>query len=105
MQYPGENSNDYILQSRQGVANVKLRNMIRDLQIGDTVKLTFLSGNLSFGGEMLLVRITSIAGPEFHGKLTRRPTFIGLSKLRVGACFTFAEDHIFSILEKTAKLR
>ena len=101
MQHLAENANSYALQCRHGVANVQLRDQIRKLQVGDTVKLTFLSGTLSFAGEMLLVRITSIEGPVLHGKLTRRPTFIGLAQLRVGACVTFATDHICSILDKS----
>jgi hypothetical protein len=89
--------NIYEMRRREGHANVALRNQIRNLQVGDSVKLTFLTGTQAFAGETLMVRITSITGPAFRGKLAKRPTFSGLCKLRVGSYVTFTRDHILGV--------
>ena len=48
-------------------------------------------------GETLLVRITSIRGGAFRGKLASRPTSAGLSGLRVGRALAFTGSHIHSL--------
>lgn len=97
MQDPVEIENIYELRRRQGITDVELRQKIRKLKVGDSVKLTFLTAMQMFSGESLLVRITSITAQALRGKLAHRPTFIGLSKLRVGSRITFTTEHIHSI--------
>ena len=83
---------------RQGIDDAELREAIRSLRVGDLVKLTFLAGPHSF--ETLLVRITRIRGPAFRGKLANRPSFAGLSRLRVGSPVAFTAAHIHSLPRK-----
>jgi hypothetical protein len=78
-----------------GIDDVELRAEIRGLQVGDVVKLTFLTGPTSF--ETLSVRITSITGSAFHGKLADRPVASALSKLRAGSLVAFTAAHIHSL--------
>jgi len=88
---------------REGIDDVELREEVRRLEIGDFVKLTFLTGTGSFTGETLLVRITRIRGCTFRGKLARKPALIGLSKLRVGSAVSFTSAHIHSIPKRQEK--
>jgi hypothetical protein len=85
------------IRRREGIDDVELRKEIRGLRIGDFVKLTLLTATKSLAGETLLVRITSIKGFAFRGKLADRPTCAGLSGLRVGAPVAFTAAHIHSI--------
>ena len=57
------------MRRQQGIEDAELRREIRGLRVGDRVKLTFLPGATSAAGETLLVRITSINGRAFRGKL------------------------------------
>jgi hypothetical protein len=83
---------------RAGIDDVELRSEIRGLHVGDVVKLTFLAGTTTF--ETLSVRITSISGLAFRGKLAESPAASALSKLRVGSPVAFAAAHIHSILRR-----
>ena len=85
-----------------GIDDVELREQIRGLGTGDLVKLTLVAGGKASAGETLLVRITSIRGPAFRGKLAVRPASAGLSKLRVGSPVVFTATHIHSLPEGTA---
>jgi len=85
------------MRRQEGIDDVDLREEIRTLAIGDFVKITFLSGGKSSGGETLLVRITSIRGSMLRGKLATRPTSTGLSDLRVGSAVAFTTAHIHSL--------
>jgi hypothetical protein len=80
---------------RAGIDDVALRLEIRGLRVGDFVKLTFLSGTAAF--ETLPVRITSISGSAFRGKLADSPASPALSQLRVGSPVTFTTAHIHSL--------
>ncbi|HKI34299.1 MAG TPA: hypothetical protein VKA46_20770 [Gemmataceae bacterium] len=80
---------------RAGIDDVELREEIRELQVGDFVRLTFLTHTASF--ETLLVRITSIRGAAFRGKLADSPTSTALSNLRAGSAITFTAAHIHSL--------
>ncbi len=83
---------------RQGIDDIQLREDIRKLEIGDFVKLTFLAtGTKSFAGETLLVKITSIRGSAFRGKLVNSPASTGPLKLRVGSPVAFSMAHIHSL--------
>jgi hypothetical protein len=85
------------MRRRAGIDDVELRQAIRVLRVGAFVKLTLLTGAAESAGETLLVRITSIRGDAFRGKLTRRPTSAGLSGVRVGRAFAFTGSHIHSL--------
>jgi hypothetical protein len=85
------------MRRREGIDDVELREEIRELQVGDTVKLTFRPSLHTAAGETLLVRITSIRGGAFRGKLASRPVSVGLSQLRVGSPVAFTAAHIHSI--------
>jgi hypothetical protein len=80
-----------------GIDDVVLREDIRRLDVGDVVKLTLLTGSPSFAGETVLVRITSIRGPAFRGKLIGKPTSPGLSRLGIGSLVAFTAAHIHSL--------
>lgn len=85
------------MRRRQGIDDVELREEIRGLKSGDVIKLTLLTRTGSYAGETLLVRITRIRKPVFYGELAMRPTFNGLTKLRVGSPVRFTSAHIHSI--------
>ena len=97
MRHPAAIENIEALRRLAGVDDVELREEIRGLAIGDSVKLTFLPEGKSSAGETLLVRITSIRGPAFRGKLAARPASPGLAKLRVGSPVVFTAAHIHSL--------
>lgn len=86
------------LRRREGIDDIELRQEIRELRVGDIVKLTFVTGPSLF--ETLPVRITSIDGCDYRGKLARGPTSKtskGLAKLREGAMLCFSSAHIHSV--------
>jgi hypothetical protein len=83
------------MRRRQGIDDVELHEEIRQLVPGDIVKISFVSGPTSF--ETLRVRITSIKGTAFRGKLANRPHSSALSPLHVGSAIAFCADHIHSI--------
>jgi hypothetical protein len=98
MRYPVEIENIEEMRRREGIEDVELRAEIRGLRVGDVVKITFLAGPHTL--ETLLVRITSIRGAAFRGKLANGPNSAGLSSLRVGSPVAFTSDHIHSLPRK-----
>jgi hypothetical protein len=72
---------------------------IRALKAGDFVNLTFVTSSRSF--ETLLVRITSIRGSAFRGKLVDGPTSAGLKTLGPGVAVVFTTAHIHSLLKRS----
>jgi hypothetical protein len=91
------------MRRRQGIDDAELREEIRGLKIGDFVKLTLLTRTASYAGETLPVRITRITGFLFCGALAVRPTFDGLSKLKVGSPVRFTTAHIHSVPKRQQK--
>ena|SRR5216684_8726321 len=85
------------MRRREGIVDVELRNEIRALQTGDLVRLTLVISAKSLASETVFVRITSIRGDEYRGKLANRPACTGLSNLRVGTPVTFTKAHIHSL--------
>ena len=81
-----------------GIDDVELHRDIRGLRVGDIVKLTFSAGPRAF--ESLFVRITSIRGSAFRGKLANDPACRALSKLHIGSHVTFTANHIHSLQRK-----
>jgi hypothetical protein len=88
------------MRRQQGIDDAELREGIRGLRAGDFVRLTLRSATKPSPGETLLVRITSIRGVTFRGKLAGRPTAAGLANLTVGAPVVFAAAHIHSLVKK-----
>ena len=90
------------MRRRAGIDDVELREDIRALRVGDSVRLTFLAVTKPLASETLSVRITSIRGNSFRGKLADRPASSGLSGLRIGTSVTFTRDHIHSVPKERA---
>jgi hypothetical protein len=82
---------------REGIDDVELREAIRQLRVGAFVKITLMAGAELASGETLLVRITSIRGDTFRGKLASRPTSVSLSGLRPGRMLAFTGSQIHSL--------
>jgi hypothetical protein len=97
MRNPVEIENIEEMRRREGIDDVELREEIRGLQVGDSVKLTFRPGLQAVAGETLLVRITRIRGDAFRGKLAGRPASAGLAQFRVGSPVAFTAAHIHSV--------
>jgi len=85
------------MRRREGIEDTELRQAIRGLRVGAFVKVTLLADAQGNSGETLLVRITSIRGDTFRGKLADRPTSAGLAGLRVGLPLAFTGSHIHSL--------
>jgi hypothetical protein len=85
------------MRRRAGIDDVELREAIRSLRVGAFVKLTLLAGGPEAPGETLLVRITSIRGDVFRGRLASQPTLASLSGLRIGRALAFSGSHIHSL--------
>ena len=85
------------LRRRQGIDDVELREAIRGLRVGDSVRLTFLTGRGTSAGETLPVRITSIRDGAFRGRLAGGPSSAALSGLQVGALIAFTTAQIHSV--------
>jgi hypothetical protein len=86
-----------------GIDDVELRSEIRRLRVGDVVYVTFLTGPTAF--EMLPVRVTSIRGAAFRGKLADSPGSPALSRLRAGSPLAFTAAHIHSLLRGSMRER
>lgn len=86
------------LRREEGIDDVELRLGIRTLKAGDFVRVTFLANTESF--ETLLVRITSIRGSAFRGKLVKKPASSSLRRLDAGAAISFTTAHIHSLLKR-----
>ena len=97
MRKPMEIENIEEMRRHEGIEDISLREAIRGLQVGDFVKLTFLTGTTPLGAETLLVRITSIKGSAYRGKVADTPTSAGLAALQVGSPVTFTTAHIHSL--------
>jgi hypothetical protein len=98
MPNPVEIENIEVMRRLQGIDDAPLRQAIRGLKAGDFVNLTFLTATKSF--ETLAVRITSIKGSTFRGKLACKPTSAGLSNLRLGSPLVFSATHIHSLAKE-----
>jgi len=83
------------LRREAGIDDVELHEAVGRLGAGDLVRLTVLMG--AKPPVALLVRITSLKGPAFRGKVARAPSSASLADLAVGTPVTFTADHIHSI--------
>jgi hypothetical protein len=84
------------MREREGIDDVDLRAAIRALAVGDLVRIT-LRADQAPAGETLVVRITSMDGPAFHGTLADKPASKSLVGLGVGFPLTFTAAHIHSL--------
>jgi hypothetical protein len=84
------------MRRRQGIDDAELRERVRQLRAGDLVKLTLHSGTRPSAGQTVRVRITSVRGATFRGKLVDGPAAAGLSGLTVGSPIVFSAAHIHS---------
>lgn len=91
------------MRRREGIYDAALSAEIQTLQAGECVRLTFLTGIAPSSGEVRLVRITSIKGNVFRGKLFNSSTLDGPTKLQPGSLITFSKDHIHSIARERPK--
>jgi hypothetical protein len=87
----------------EGIYDAALDAEIQTLQAGECVRLTFLTGVAQTAGEIRLVRITSIKGGVFRGKLFNSSALDGPSKIPPGSLITFSKDHIHSIARERPK--
>jgi hypothetical protein len=85
------------MRSREGIEDPELRAQIGGLRRGDLVKITFLTGAAGAAGETLLVKITSLGGGRFRGKLVSRPASSALAHLWPGSPIAFTAAHIHSL--------
>ena len=93
------------MRRRAGIEDVELREAIRGLHVGDLVKVTLLVDAPNGSAETLLVRITSIRGDTFRGKLASRPTSAGLSGVSAGLVLVFNRSHIHSLVTERRPTR
>src|SRR5262245_37042329 len=86
------------LRRRQGIDDFELRAAIRGLEVGDSIRLTLLSGDTSAARETVVVRITAVDGPQFRGKLAARPVHKTLADLKAGLPLAFTANCIHSVV-------
>src|SRR5262249_35008985 len=98
MQYAIEIEDIEEMRRAAGIDDAELRRDIRGLRVGDMVKLTFSAGPRAF--ESLCVRLTSIRGLAFRGKVATDPVCRALSQLHNGSPVKFASNHIHSLQRK-----
>jgi hypothetical protein len=87
-----------------GIDDVELREAIEHLQVGDWVRVTLQVAPGAFPGESLIVRITSIKGGVFRGKLARPGRCPRRAHLTPESLLTFTGAHIHSIPKKRSGL-
>lgn len=85
------------MRRQQGIDDIQLRKEIQGLAIGGLVRLTLLNDTKATVAETLVVRITSIKGRAFRGKLTDGAVHSSLAQLRAGSAVIFAAEHIHSL--------
>jgi hypothetical protein len=83
-----------------GIDDVELSEEVRGLRVGDVVRLTACVGTKTFPGDCILVRITSIKGNVFRGKMARKPASSSLAQLKASSLLVFTTDHIHSVASK-----
>jgi len=83
-----------------GIDDVELHEAIRGLRAGDSVRLTARVGARAFPGVCLLIRITSIRGNLFRGRVDRKSSSTTLAEVKAGSLLTFTVDHIHSVVSK-----
>jgi hypothetical protein len=90
------------MRHEQGIEDVHLWQEIAGLNAGDFVKLTLLTSNRT--SETVTVRITSVSGSAYRGKLIKKPISAALSDLKAGRLLTFTAGQIHSVVRKRDSL-
>lgn len=90
------------LRRKMGIEDEELSEQIQSLAVGDLVLLTFLTEVRSPTAETLPVRITSLRGGTYRGKLVAGPASKALPELKAGLLLTFVAGHIHSIPKEHA---
>jgi hypothetical protein len=85
------------MRRREGIDDIELHEDIGKLQVGDHVRLTFLSGTSL--RQMLKVRITRIRAGQFRGRLVGPVEPPALLGLQPDTFVTFTAGHIHSIVQ------
>jgi hypothetical protein len=80
-----------------GIDDVELHEQVRRLRSGDCVKLTVLAPDRPGAGAVVLVRITSIKGETFRGRVLSGTEPVRLPRQCVGSLVAFTPDHIHSV--------
>ena len=85
------------MRQQEGIEDPELCAQIARLKRGAFVNLTILAGPAEEWGETVRVRITSIRGDSFRGKLASRPRACTSAGLEIGAPINFRRGHIHSL--------
>src|SRR5262245_57365034 len=88
------------LRRSAGIDDAELHEEIRGLRPGDQVRLTFLVDGKAPASATVVVRILSIRGDVFHGKLEKRPVMAEPSGFKVSATVNFTKDQIHSVVRR-----
>ena len=89
------------LRRENGIDDVELRLAIRALRVGDYIKLSLLTSARSF--ETVEVRITSIRGSSFRGRLSQSKTPARRSNHAPALAVAFTTAHIHSIVREESR--
>jgi hypothetical protein len=92
------------LRRQAGIEDRELWEHIRQLRVGDYVKLTFLTIGRQGAGTTCLVRITSVDAAGYRGQLAEGSTVTGNAKLRAGSVVAFKNAHIHSVPKRQKQL-
>jgi hypothetical protein len=79
-----------------GIQDVELHEQVRRLRVGDRVRLTLLAADRP-GAAVVLVRITSIKGGAFRGRVVGAAERVRLTGSVIGSLVAFTEDHVHSV--------
>lgn len=85
------------MRRERDIDDVELHLAIRDLRVGDVVRLTLRVVTDPGNGETLPVRITRIRGAAYRGVLAAKPTSSALDSLKVGTPLAFTAEHVHSL--------
>jgi hypothetical protein len=91
------------LRRQQGINDIELRQEIRQLRVGDHVRITFLAIANPAHGETVVARITSIRANQFRGRLTAGPSTLGPCRFQTGSLVVFTRNHIHSVAKGPAR--
>ncbi|HYV35708.1 MAG TPA: hypothetical protein VE988_08385 [Gemmataceae bacterium] len=98
MRKPIEVENIEELRHQEGIDDVALWQEIAGLHPGDFVKLTLVTQTKAF--ETVTVRITSVRGSAYRGKLVNTPACAGLAELKTGSALAFTASQIHSVVHE-----
>lgn len=93
------------LRRQAGIEDCELWEHIRELRVGDLVKLTFLNDGGQSSGTTCLVRITSRKGAGYRGKLVESQDTPRHAKLTAGSIVRFNNSHIHSVPKRQTQLK